>query len=361
MIKTFQKLFTLFDAAERRQFWILTGVMLLVAGAEIVGISAVLMLLNVLAAPQVIQTSKVLSYAYNHLGLQSPFAFQVALAIVVLIVVMAGLAVKAAGSYATIRFSTMRGYTISSRLLAAYLSQPYPWFLERNSAELGKNVLNEVEGLVTRVIMPCLKLVSNSLLVLAILGLLLLVDPLVTLFSGVVLGLGYGFIYLRIRGRLHRLGEDMMDAFEKRFLVAQEATGGIKDVKVLGLEETYVRSYSVAAEKAAKAGTTLSLMSELPRFVLEAITFGTLLALILILLVKSGGNVTEIVPTLGVIAFSTMRMLPSLQQIYHALVSIRGASAVLDTIVGEKTTRPAFPLPVAGGKRQLKLRSSGRT
>ncbi len=355
MIKTFQKLFTLFDAAERRQFWILTGVMLLVAGAEIVGISAVLMLLNVLAAPQVIQTSKVLSYAYNHLGLQSPFAFQVALAIVVLIVVMAGLAVKAAGSYATIRFSTMRGYTISSRLLAAYLSQPYPWFLERNSAELGKNVLNEVEGLVTRVIMPCLKLVSNSLLVLAILGLLLLVDPLVTLFSGVVLGLGYGFIYLRIRGRLHRLGEDMMDAFEKRFLVAQEATGGIKDVKVLGLEETYVRSYSVAAEKAAKAGTTLSLMSELPRFVLEAITFGTLLALILILLVKSGGNVTEIVPTLGVIAFSTMRMLPSLQQIYHALVSIRGASAVLDTIVGDVAATPALPLPDAGSGQSLKL------
>ncbi|WP_333815030.1 ABC transporter ATP-binding protein [Tabrizicola sp.] len=355
MIKTYQQLFTLFDATERRRFWILTGVMLLVAAAEIAGISAVLMLLNVLAAPDVIDRNATLVYVKSLLGIESRFSFQILLALVVLVVVMLGLAVKAAGTYASIRFSTMRGYTVSSRLLAAYLSQPYPWFLERNSAELGKNVLNEVDGLVSRVIQPCLKLVSNALLVLAILAFLLLVDPLVTLFSGGVLGLGYGLIYLRFRGRLHRLGEVMMDAFENRFLVAQEATGGIKDVKLMGLEETYVKSYGAAALTAARSGTTLGVMAELPRFVLEAITFGTMLALILILLVKSGGNVTEIVPTLGVIAFSTMRLLPSLQTIYHSLVSIRGASAILDTIVADIAATPALPISGDDGAVPLKL------
>ena len=355
MIKTYQKLFLLFDATERRRFWILTGVMLLVAAAEIIGISAVLMLLNVLAAPDVLDTNATLVRVKTLLSIESRFSFQIVLAVIVLVVVMAGLAVKAVGTYASIRFSTMRGYTVSTRLLSAYLSQPYPWFLERNSAELGKNVLNEVDGLVARVIQPCLKLVSNSLLVLAILLFLLLVDPLVTLFCGGVLGLGYGLIYLRIRGRLHRVGEVMMDAFENRFLVAQEATGGIKDVKVMGLEETYVKSYAAAAQTAARSGTTLGVMAEIPRFVLEAITFGTMLALILILLVKSDGNVTEIVPTLGVIAFSTMRLLPSLQQIYHSLVAIRGASAILDTIVRDIEATPALPIVADDGAAPLKL------
>ena len=99
----------------------------------------------------------------------------------------------------------------------------------------------------------------------------------------------------------------------------------------------------------------MGVMSELPRFVLEAITFGTMLALILLMLVKSGGNVTEIVPTLGVIAFSTMRLLPSLQQIYHSLVSIRGASSILDTIVGDFASTPALPLAEAGTGQVLKL------
>jgi ATP-binding cassette, subfamily B, bacterial PglK len=344
LIATYRKLFSLFNEVERRRFWVLTGVMLLVAASEIAGISAVLMLLNVLAAPETIETSRTLSHLSELSGLEGDFSFQVGLAVAVLCVVMLGLAVKALGTYATIRFSTMRGYTISSRLLEAYLSQPYPWFLRRNSAELEKNVLTEVDGLVSRVILPCLRLVSNSLLVLAILGFLLLVDPLVTLFCGGVLGLGYSLIYLQFRGRLHRLGQDMRDAFENRFLVAQEATGGIKDVKVMGLEATYVRSYSTAAQKAARSGATVGVLQELPRFLLEAITFGTMLALILLLLLQSGGNVTQIVPTLGVIAFSTMRLLPSLQQIYHSLASIRGATAILDEIVADFAATPALPL-----------------
>ena len=44
---------------------------------------------------------------------------------------------KAVTAYATYRFSLMRSYTISSRMLEGYLSQPYTWFLDRHSAGLG--------------------------------------------------------------------------------------------------------------------------------------------------------------------------------------------------------------------------------
>jgi ATP-binding cassette, subfamily B, bacterial PglK len=355
VIKTYQKLFQLFDETERRHFWLLAGVMLLVALAEIAGISAVLMLLNILAAPEKITTSPMLSAFYTAFGFESTFRFQIALAAAVLLVVMVGLAVKAAGTYASIRFSTMRGYTVSSRLLSAYLSQPYPWFLQRNSSELQKNLLTEVDGLIARVVSPCLRLVANSMLVLSILGFLLVVDPLVTLFCGGGLGLGYGLIYLRVRGQLLRVGNDMKDALEARYLVAQEATGGIKDVKVMGLEEVYVHSYSVEAYKTAKALARMGIVSELPRFILEGITFGTLISLILLLLFRSAGNVTEIVPTLGVIAIATMRLLPALQQIYFGLVQIRGAVPVLDAIVADFAAMPP-PLPrSAANVRPMRL------
>lgn len=358
MIATYRKLFALFDQVERKRFWLLTALMVMVAVAEIMGISAVMMLLNVLSAPDMVQTNARMAAVYNWVGFESTFSFQVWLAVGVLVVVMAGLAVKALGTYALIRFSTMRGYTVSTRLLSAYLSQPYPWFLDRNSAELGKNVLNEVDGLVARLIQPCLRLVANGLLVLAILCFLMVVDPLVTVFSALVLGLGYGLIYLRFRGRLHRLGEDMMNAFEDRFVVAQEATGGIKDVKVMGLEATYVSSYASAAYKAAHSGATMGVMAELPRFILEAITFGTLLGLILLLLFRNEGNITAIVPTLGVIAFSTMRLLPSLQQIYHSLVSIRGATPILDTIVHDIAATPPRPILEAPTPKPMALERS---
>ena len=344
MIKTYRKLFALLDDRERRNFWWLAVVMLLVAAAEIAGFSAVLMLLNIISAPEKIQTNSTLSFVYTRLGFTSDFQFQVVLALSVLGVVVCGLAIKAVGTNAMTRYSMMRGYTISSRLLSAYLRHPYPWFLQHNSAELEKNVLNEVDGLVARVITPSLRLVANSILAISILSFLMLVDPLVTVFCGGVLGLVYALIYLRVRGQMVRVGNDMKEALEARYLVAKEATGGIKDVKVMGLEDVYVQSYAAEAFRSAKAMTRMGLVAELPRFVLEAITFGTLVSLILLLLFRNNGNMTQIVPTLGVIAMATMRLLPSLQQIYFGMVTIRSAGPVLDVIVADFASSPP-PLP----------------
>ncbi len=355
MIKTYRKLSALLDARERRNFWLLAIIMLMVAAAEIAGFSAILMLLNIISTPDKIQTVSALSFVYTRLGFTSTFEFQVALALGVLVVVASGLAIKAAGTNAITRYSTMRGYTISTRLLAAYLRQPYPWFLQHNSAELEKNVLNEVDGLVARVIGPSLRLVSNSILAVSILGFLLMVDPLVTLFCGGVLGLGYGLIYLRVRGQMVRIGTEMTDALKARYLVTKEATGGIKDVKVMGLEEVYVHGYSVEAHRSAKAMARMGLVAEMPRFILEAITFGTLISLILLLLFRNDGNITEIVPTLGVMALATMRLLPSLQQIYFGVITIRSAGPVLDAIAADFAASPPALPPAARQAPPMRL------
>ncbi|MBA3908695.1 MAG: ABC transporter ATP-binding protein [Rhodobacter sp.] len=365
MIEVYRKIFLLLDRRERRQFWQLTAVMILVALMEVVGITAVLMLLNVLAKPELIHDNSVLSTLFSGLEFSSDFRFLVGLAVFVLMVVMFGLAIKAGGTYAAIRYAAMRGFTVSSRLLGAYLNQPYVWFLDRNSSEIGKNVLVEVDGLVSRVLAPALRLIASALIVLVIVGLLMFIDPMVTLLSAGLLGASYAAVYLMLREKLHHVGQEMVRALGERFRTAQEAMGGIKDVKLLGLEDNYVAVYRKAAQKSARSLAAIGVISELPRFALEAITFGTLLALILLLLLNSGGEIAEIVPVLGVFAFSVMRLLPALQQIYHALASIRGGRAVLETVVNDyvsaqslaDVTRPtAEPLRM---DRQLDLSGIG--
>ena len=355
MIEVYRKMFSLFDARERRRFWLLTALMVVVALVEVAGISSVLMLLNVLANPETIGESRVLSAFQSVLGYDSLFPFQIALAVVVTAVVVIGLVIKAVGSYAQIRFSAMRGYTISTRLLGGYLHQPYAWFLQRNSSDIGKNVLNETNSLVNRIIEPALRLIANTCLVVAVVGFLILVDPVVTLLSAGLLGGSYALIYMRLRERLRRVGEDLMLAFGERFRVAQEATGGIKDVKLLGLEDSYIGIYEIAARRSARAGARIGVMSELPRFALEAITFGTLLTVILVLLLRSDGNIADIVPTLGIFAFSVMRLLPALQQIYYGLATMRGAKTVLDTITHDYTEAGLVPRPGPVTQAPLRL------
>ena len=332
MIDVFRKVFSLLDARERLRFWLLTVLMAVVALIEVAGVSSVLILLNVLANPASITTNPWLSWAYDLFGFQSDFGFQIALALMVTGVVILGLIIKALGTYTIVRFGFMRGASIATRLLGRYLSQPYAWFLERNSAEISKNVLTEVDGLVVRVLTPLLRLTSNIILVLTTIGFLMVVDPQVTLLSSVLLGGSYALIYLRMRGKLHESGKDIMTTLEMRYRIAQEATGGIKDVKLLNLEPVYRDEFAKATSLSAQAMTRVGIISELPRYVLEAITFGGLLALVLLLLFRSDGDIAGIVPTLGVFAFSIMRLLPALQQIYHGLAAIRGGTPVLDSI-----------------------------
>lgn len=363
MNSTLIHIFSLLDPRERRNFWLLTVMMTLVAIAEVGSVSAVLMLLNALADPAHLVSNRMLTMIGGWFGLSDELHLQILLAAGVTAIIVAGLTVKAVGSYAVTRFAYMRTHSISTRLLGAYLRQPYGWFLERNSAEIGKNILSEVDGVVSRVIYPLVKLMSNGMLVICILGFLMLVDPLVTVLSAVLLGGSYAIIYLLLRGRMRRTGEEMMQGYEDRFRVAQEATGGVKDVKLLALEGEYTGRYSHAARRSALATMRSLVMSEMPRYALEAITFGTLLVLVLVLLFRNDGQLAAIVPTLGIFALSVMRLLPALQQIYYSFASIRAAtpivealaadfaSAPVDTAAGERAAQPRLQL-----NRRLELR-----
>lgn len=358
MIDVYRKIFSLFDAQERTRFWILTGVMTVVALVEVFGMSAVLLLLHVLSDPTAITNNSVLSSIYTGLNFESVFAFQVALALAASAIVFVGLAFKAAGTYAITHFAAMRSYSISSRLLGAYLHQPYSWFLNRNSSEIGKNVLREVDGLVDRVIAPGLKLIANTVLVLTIVVFLSIVDPMVTFLSAALVGGSYALIYLRLRDHLRGTGEELMNAFTDRFRITQEAMGGVKDVKLLGLEDSYIDLYKAAARRCGRAVARIGVVSELPRFVLEAITFGTLLGLVLLLLFRNHGDIAGIVPTLGIFAFSVMRLLPALQQIYHAMANMRGGRAILDTLVVDYDTAIAAPRPATDAQPAIQIDKS---
>jgi ATP-binding cassette, subfamily B, bacterial PglK len=353
LIDVYRKIFNLLEVHERRRFVLLMGVMVFVAMAELIGISAVLGLLSVLAAPERIPQLAGMGWIYTQAGFNSLFAFQIALAATVLVVIMAGLAAKAAGTYALIRYAEMRGYAIACRLLGAYLHQPYSWFLRRNSAEISKNILNDTSEFVGRVLTPALRILANLLLVVTILGFLLVLDPLIAPVAGLVLGGGYALLYLRLRPVLQRYGQEALAADVERFRLAQEATSGFKEVKLLGLEDSYTDRFEVPARRRARIYALSQALSELPRFALEALTFGGMLVLVLILLMRSGGDLGAIVPTLGVFAFATLRILPPLQQIYHALNSLRMGQPVLDHLhteytiaLAEAANRPAFASPV---------------
>ena len=335
MIQVYKTVLWLLEPAERRRLFVLMGLVTIGSLIEATSIASILPLLSVLADPGIIERRAVLSTAYELSGAASIRQFQIYLAMAVFAFVLLGIAVKMLNLYAIARFSKMRGFTLSSRLLQGYLHQPYHWFLNRHSSDLGKSLLSEVNILVGSIIMPSINLIASLALVVFLVGLLLMAEPVVALVAALVLAVSYGAIYLGVRTALHALGQKRMMANRERFFITQEATGGIKDVKLLGLEDTYVRRFNDPARKMASYQATTTILKTAPRHLLEVVSFGGILTIILVMLFTSAGSLEAVIPTLGTIAFASLRLLPALQRTFSAFASMQSGKAALDELVAD--------------------------
>ena len=335
MIKVYRTILWLFDHSERRRLYLLIVLVTLGALVEASSVASVLPLLSILAEPEMVETNRYLAWAYDLSGAESVRQFQIMLAIAVFLFVVFATVLKLGNLYAVSRFARMRGYTLSSRLLQGYLHQPYYWFLGRHTSDLGKSILSEVNSLVGSVIMPSIQLIASVVLIVFLLALMILAEPLVALGAMAVLGASYAAIYLSVRNLLHRVGTQRLHANQQRFLITQEATGGIKDVKLMGLEDSYVRRFSTPARNMAAYEAMLNVITAAPRSILEMLSFGGILVLVLYLLFANAGNLEAIVPTLGMLAFAGLRLLPALQRTFSSLASVQSGRAVVDELVAD--------------------------
>lgn len=332
MFEPYRKMLDLLEAREKRIFILLIGFMILAAFSEVIGLSAFMVLLSVLAEPEKIADNDTLNWLYTTFDFNNIFMFQLSLSLLVALVIIMGLLIKAGSHYFVIRFTTLCGHSLSSRMLEAYLKQPYSWSLDRNSADIGRKILAECEQLVQRVTRPSLGILASCLLALSIVLFLITVDPVIAFVSFALLAGGYGMSYLFVRQKLLQNGAEIVASNKERFSVTQEVTTGLKEVKLAGLENTYVEEFRRPSLRRAQSSVKAQILTDLPRFVLEGLTFSILLIMVLILLVRADGNLLAAIPTLGIFAFSVMRILPALQQVYHGLASLKSGSAVIDII-----------------------------
>ena len=355
MIEVYAKLFDLLDARARKRFVLLACIMVAVSLSELIGISSVLLLLGVLADPGRLDDVGAVAWARAALGLADPFAFQVALAGAVSAVVALGLVVKAGGIYAILRFSQSCGAAISCRMLDAYLRFPYDWFLSRNTADIANNVLNETGRMVGQVLEPALRLLGSVLLALVIVGFLVTVDPVVAVAAAVVVGGLYAAIFAGLRPHLLHIGQQTVTANRARYRIASEASGGLKELKLLGLEDGYVRRFEQPARQLARYQALSGAMSELPRYALEAVAFTAMIAMVLALMLRNDGDLASAIPVIGTYAFAALRLLPVLQQIYHTFARIRSGKPALDALHHDYTDAIARlahqPLPAPATAR----------
>ena len=120
---------------------------------------------------------------------------------------------------------------------------------------------------------------------------------------------------------------------------------------MLGLEDAYLRRFRRPAAVFARTQALAAILGTIPRYVLEAVAFGGMLIIVLVLLARAEGRLEEAIPVLGVFAFAGVRMFPAMQKVYDSFTKLRFGGYALDALHRELTeSRPAHPLPAQKGE-----------
>jgi ABC-type multidrug transport system fused ATPase/permease subunit len=326
-----RKLIALFTTPERRRLYLILGLIVLMALVDVAGIASVMPFLSVVSDPEIVHTNDYLSTAYAYAGSTNERDFLLLLGAGVLGLLVASNVLRSVTTWLLLRFVWRRNHTLSRRLLSNYLAQPYLFFTTVNTAELSKNILTEVEEVISELLVPAMQGTAKAVVVVFILGLLIWIDPLMAVFVSLVLGGTYGAIYVIIRRRMSRSGRQRLIANQERFKIAAEAFGGIKDLKILGKEATAVEKYSRSSLRYVDAHADRLIFSQLPRNILEVIAFGGIMVILLVLL-ATRDNLNNVIPLVGLYAFAGYRLMPSLQTIFATFTKVRYNREALDAL-----------------------------
>ncbi|MBA3324886.1 MAG: ABC transporter ATP-binding protein [Rhodobacteraceae bacterium] len=310
--------------------------MMIVSGlVEMFTISAMFPFLAIVARPEIVETNPTLAGIYDLLGFTTVNGFLAFAGIAVFVIVVFGLLFATLTQYAIYRFAALRGASIGRRLLAGYLRQPYSWFLNQHSATVGTTILSEVNEVVLRVMLPGLKMIAQIAVALFLIVLLVVAQPVAAFTAAGLIGGVYAAIYAVARKHLTRMGRQRKQAALDKFKVTGEAMGGIKAVKLMGLEEVFLRRYERPAVRAALASAAVGVASEVPRNALRAVTLGGILLFVVVMLVRGNGDLSGLLPILGLYAFAGLRLLPALQLIYMGLTQMRFGRPALDKLYAD--------------------------
>jgi ATP-binding cassette, subfamily B, bacterial PglK len=342
-MKTVKKFLYLLSYQERKGVYLLLVMILIMAFIDMLGVASIMPFIAILSKPELIETNIILNKMFKFsgmFGVETNQEFLFALGIFVFLFLVTSLAFRALTQYAQVRFISMRDYSLGKRLVEGYLHQPYSWFLSRHSAEIGKTILSEVGKIVGKGLAPLLGLITQCAVTFAIVTLLVLVDPKLTLIVGLTLGIAYLLIYKFTKSFITHIGKESIKFNERRFAALNEAFGAAKEIKLGGLEQTYIKRFSDPAKILARDTANLSIIGQMPRYALEAIVFGGMI-LVTLYLMSQNGNFADAAPILALYAFAGYRLLPALQQIYNNMIRIRFTVPALDSVYNDlKSLQP---------------------
>jgi len=331
MKETIKNIMALFNKKEKKMLLILFSMMIIAALFETIGIGLIVPLVGILTNSNIIQEQKTLSFIYQFLNFQSTSSFIIFAVLFLLTIFVLKNLYLLLFNYAQIRVILNQKVKLSRRLFKEYLTKPYTFHLQRNTADLLRNVNGEVNRFFYGIILSGFQLFTEILVISFILILLLVTAPLATITASVLLGGSVFLFFNAFRKKISELGIEQQKVSGKMIKWVNQGLGASKEVKVSGKEDFFINNYTIQSQISANNSRYMGVLEFVPRLFIETLIVSIVLITMLII-VFQGMNTTQLVSTMALFAMAAFRLMPSITRVTSLITTIRYSQPALSVI-----------------------------
>lgn len=326
--KSIFKLWEYISPHRRKQFTYLLFLMVIVGFAEIVSIGAIIPFLALLVSPEKINKFQFFDLFFDQLS------YDQILGILTLFFIITSLLVgllRIVLLRVSIHLSYMTGTDLGAEVYKTVIYQPYIFHINRNSSSV-IDVVNKAHGVITSIIFPTITLISGLITLFFVVSGLIYINASLALSVLLIFAITYLTISRLIKNRMNKYSMIISKNSEHTLKLLIEGLGGIRDILLNHNQNFYYDTYRKADKNLRASQSSSQFLTQCPRYIVE--TFGmSLIVVIAYLLMKTYHDNSLVIPTIGALALGAQRILPVLQQLFSAIVTIRsGRNCLYDVL-----------------------------
>ncbi|MEE2746455.1 MAG: ABC transporter ATP-binding protein [Pseudomonadota bacterium] len=330
MISVAKKLISFLDGRARVTLYILLVPRFIVAALEMISIGMVIPLLQVAMSGQQAPFLNLIPNISNELNVSNLIAIVGFLFVVFFIIKNIFIL---ATIYLITRFTQKNLALFSQRMFNLYLRRNYVFYLDKNSADIIRNLSNSA-GACFDGLRLLLTILMDTLLALGAMILLLIVETSVTLLVGSFLTLAAFGLYRGLGPFLHAWGGKAYFFESKVIQSINQGLGAIKDIKVLNCHDNILASFISQTNNLAKFATRSITANQSPRLFIETLVV-IICVILVIVLVDHYNSIDKVVETLGLFGMAALRLMPSMNRILGSAAELRHRTTMVDSLYSD--------------------------
>ena len=309
----FKKISYIFSAKQKVQSVLLCIGLFIGALFELAGVSLITQLVSIVTDPGKIHSNALLKGVYDAFDMKDDRQFFLTLVTGLIIVYLVKNAYLLWINYVQYTFIYNNQLRLSGRLIDCYLKKPYTYHLDKNSAEMVRNVMLDSERFFQMLLSVFLML--SEFLISALLCIYLLtVDWFITVSVAVILGIFTGLYLILFKNKAKEYGKENQIYDGKMHQSINQALGAVKDIKILHREKYFVDAFCGYGKKKMRAVRNNNVLGQAPKYVIETVCIGAIL-LVLVYKIFRGEDLSSMITQLAAFAVAAFKLLPSVSKI----------------------------------------------